>query len=136
MRRALPSQVLLAIGLGELAAGAALVVVPRQFLALLDVPLAAGPAAIWLRWIGVFVAAVGALYFLPWWGPRRLAKARLRFSLEATSMIRLLVAGFIAVSILGGALPTEWALVGGYDAVVGGSQLALLVLGFFAEGED
>lgn len=120
-----------AVGAGELATGAALLIAPGWVCR----ALGASPVAeawIWLRWIGIFVAAVGALYLFPLFGGSALRGLRFRFALEATSLVRLLVAAFVAISILTDALETGWALVGVYDAAVGVGQLALLVRGVFS----
>lgn len=123
---------LLAIGLGEVATGSCLVISPRLVSQMLGVSTSS-ESSIWLRWIGVFVAAVGALYLLPLAGSSRFLRPRVRFGLEATSTVRVLVASFVAVSILTDALPTGWALVGVYDAAVAVGQFALLARGSFAE---
>jgi hypothetical protein len=108
------------------------VIAPRLVSQVLDVSVSP-ESSIWLRWIGVFVTAVGVLYLLPLAGSSRWLRARLRFGLEATSTVRVLVATFVAVSILTDALSTGWALVGVYDAAVAVGQLALLARGAFAE---
>jgi hypothetical protein len=122
----------LVAGFGDAATGLLLALRPALPLALLGLPAPPAGAGIYLRWIGVFVAAVGAAYLYPWLVPGRgERRGRLRAALELTAGARLAVAGFLGAAVLGAALGEGWLLVGFYDAVVGLAQLAFLTLGVF-----
>jgi hypothetical protein len=117
----------LALGLGDLGTGALLVAWPRGVERLLGIAPGPQEAAIWLRWIGLFVAAVGAALLVPLAATHAPARReRLCFALGGTAAVRLAVATFVAISVLSDALPHAWCRVGVYDAVAASAQVALL----------
>lgn len=122
-RRELAPWFALGAGLGDLGTGAALVAAPELVLRLLALPPVA--ETVLLRFVGVFVASVGAAYFWPFLGESRARPGRLRAALTLTAVPRLAVAGFLATAVAAGALAPPWLLVGGYDALVAIAQLRL-----------
>jgi hypothetical protein len=118
---------LVALGAGDLVTGVALVAAPAFVLGLLGFAPVTPAATIFVRWIGVFVAAIGGAYLLPFRvGDKRERHERLRAALEWTALVRLAVAAFVAIAVLTAALPERWCFVGGYDAFAATAQLALL----------
>lgn len=116
-----------ALGAGDLATGVLLVISPATVETLLFLRPSPAAAAIFVRWVGVFVAAVGAAYLLPFRVREESARReRLRFVLEWTAWARLAVATFVGAAVLTAALPDGWCLVGSYDALAASGQLALL----------
>lgn len=116
-----------ALGAGDLATGVLLVISPATVETLLFLRPSPPEAAIFVRWIGVFVAVVGAAYLLPFRIRDAAARReRLRFVLEWTAWARLAVATFVGAAVLAAALPEGWCLVGSYDALAASGQLALL----------
>ena len=124
------------VGLGDAATGLLLLVAPDLTLRLLGLDAISAEAGIFLRWVGVFVLAVGGAYLLPLGQREPERSARLRGAMAWTGGARLLVAGFVAVAVLSGALAERWCFVGGYDGVVAIAQLALLARGVFGEGVE
>lgn len=125
-----------AIGAGDAATGLALVAAPEWTGSHLGLPPVADEARIFLRWIGVFVLAIGLAYFHPWrTATERARRERLRSVLEWTAGARLLVAGFIASSVATGALAEGWCFVGAYDALVASGQLLLLARGAIPDAD-
>lgn len=115
-------------GGGDLATGLALVLRPAWIAGLLGVSVAP-QALLFLRWIGVFVACVGAAYLYPWLWPEGPSRwGRLRVALEVTAGARVAVAGFVASAVVAAALSEPWLLVAGFDALVAIAQMFLLLL--------
>lgn len=117
---------ILVLGLGDLATGVLLVIGPGLVERLLSIPSGEASNAVWLRWIGVFVASIGLAYLWPLRGEGARRRLRLRFALEWTAGARLAVAASVAVSVISGDLDQQWCLVGAYDALAAIAQLALL----------
>lgn len=116
-----------ALGVGDLATGALLAASPQRVEALLGLASSDPAADVFVRWLGVFVAAVGAAYLLPWRVADGAARReRVRGALEWTALARLAVAAFVGVSVMAAALPEGWCFVGVYDALAASGQLALL----------
>lgn len=114
----------LAAGAGDLGTGIALLAAPELVLRLLTLPPVGEP--IYLRFVGAFVASVGAAYFWPFAGAERGERTeRLRAAFTLTALTRFAVAAFLALAVASGALGTAWLLVGGYDALVAVVQLGL-----------
>lgn len=116
---------LLGAGTMDLATGLGLGFISAITLGLMGVPLPAGDALVFLRWVGAFVAAVGATYL---WGAlhwRRL----LRPVLELTLGFRFAAGGFSAVAIACGWLSPAWMSVPVTDLLLVGVQGFLLVKG-------
>lgn len=116
-------------GGGDAATGLLLVAAPSLAAGLLGLRR---PEAdlILLRFIGVFVACVGAAYLYPWL--RRADRGRRIVSaLEITAGVRLAVALFLGVAVAASQLDLPWAGVGTYDALVALAQIGLLTFGGF-----
>ena len=112
--------------------GVLLVVAPATTLYLMG--LTSIPAeAVWLRWIGAFVGAVGLTYLYPFALPAAGRRSRLAVVLEATALIRLVVATFVGVALLRGWLETGWISVLATDLVLALAQLAILRRGALDE---
>jgi hypothetical protein len=82
--------------------------------------------SVYLRFVGVFVGAVGFayLYALMRWGAR--AWTQIVAVLEITAGFRLAVAVFVGASVAAGALGYTWLVVAASDLAIAVSQLALL----------
>lgn len=117
----------LALGAGamDFATGLGLVFAPAIALALMRVAVPAGEALIFLRWVGAFVAAVGATYLWGAWECRRL----LRPVLELTVPFRFAAGTFSLVAIARGWLSPAWMSVPATDFVLVALQVALLMKG-------
>lgn len=122
----------IAAGASDTGTGALLVVVPGFMLGVLGIPLPT--ETVYLRFVGVFVGAVGLAYLYPLLlRDRDARRARLIAALEWTAGVRLAVAGFVAVSVVVGALAEAWLLVGFFDAGVALAQFGLLGWGLGAD---
>lgn len=110
--------------------GAALMAVPAFTLGLMRT----GPVpaeAVYLRFVGAFVTAVGLAYLYPFLLPPR--RGRWAGMLEVTALVRLVVAGFVGLAVATRALAPAWLTVTVVDAGLAFTQLGLLGRGFFAE---
>jgi hypothetical protein len=128
---------LVAAGLSDLGTGLALVAAPGLVLALLGIagpgPTLAGGGA-YLRFVGAFVAGVGAAYlypFVPGLAPR---PGRLATIAEVTALVRGGIALFLAGAVATGTLAAAWLLVAGFDAALAGAQVWMLRRGWIAHG--
>jgi hypothetical protein len=125
----------LGVGACEALTGVALVAAPRASVAAMGIALGAADA-VYLRWIGAFVLAVGLAYLyalLPGAAPARRAP-RLRAALEITALARGAVALVTAGAIVAGELAPRWAGVPLYDAALAAAQLAILARGGLDDG--
>ena len=125
MSRLLPVYCLVA-GAMDLATGLLLIGAPVSTLRLMGIVVT--PAEpIYLRFVGLFVAATGSLYLLPFVS-RSLPSRRLRerAALETTALVRALVAVFVTASIAAGVLEPAWVSVALVDGVLALAQLLLL----------
>lgn len=125
---------LVAAGLSDLGTGLALIAAPGLVLALLGIagPSPAVGGAAYLRFVGAFVAGVGACYlypFLPGLAPR---PGRLAVVAEVTALVRGGIALFLVGAALAGALPASWLLVAGFDAALAAAQVWMLRRGWIA----
>jgi hypothetical protein len=120
MRRLITVYCLLA-GSCDAATGVLLVSAPLWTLGLMGVAPVAEP--VFLQWIGVFVGGIGLLYFYPFLLG---GEARRRVVLEATALLRLLVAAFVLVSVVRGALAAAWLSVFATDLTLAAVQIVLL----------
>jgi hypothetical protein len=114
----------LAAGALDTTTGLVLVAAPAVALGWCGVALPGGDgAAILMRWIGVFVAGVGASYL---WAiaPRAPAArtARLAGVWGATALVRAGVAVFCVVAVAARQLAPVWLIVGCTDALLAGVQ--------------
>lgn len=102
------------VGAMDAATGVALMVAPEMVAKVLGAELGGG--AIWMRWIGAFVAGVGLSYG---WAMRR-GWGEPVWAVTAT--LRLAVAGFLTVAMAGGDLEPTWWGVAVTDGVVAAVQ--------------
>jgi hypothetical protein len=118
--------------LGDAVTGGMLLAAPRFTLALMHVrdPLTE-PA--WMRWIGAFVLAVG---LVPLEGLRREPRggARLAHFVEATALVRAVIAAFTGAAVASGALSPAWLSVTACDAIVSVVQYWLVRRGALEHG--
>ena len=114
----------LAAGAADTTTGVLLAVAPAAALGWFGIAVPGGDgAAILMRWIGVFVAGVGASYL---WALATAGSAtraqRLTGVWGATTIVRSGVALFCAVAVATRQLEPVWLIVGGADAVIAGMQ--------------
>lgn len=107
-----------AVGAMDALTGLLLVACPATTLGLLGITPPAGDALLFLRWVGVFVGSVGLGYALALRGPREGAAVW-----AFTALARALVAVFVTVNIVVGALDPHWFGVAATDAVVAAVQV-------------
>jgi hypothetical protein len=89
--------------------------------------LAPAPAEpVYLRFVGVFVGAVGLAYFYPLLRSGARDWAQVVAVLEITAAFRVAVAVFVVASVVVRALGAAWLAVAASDLAVAGFQLALL----------
>jgi hypothetical protein len=121
----LPLARLLALGAGSLdfATGLGLAFFPARLLPVMRVPVPPDNALVFLRFVGAFVAAVGACYLWAWFRRRAL---HLRFAFTFTLFFRLAAGGFSAVAIALGWLSPAWLSVPVTDLALVAVQLWLL----------
>ena len=84
---------------------------------------------VYMSWIGVFVGSIGLFYLLPFVLPALLGGAKVTRQivvLEVTALARCLVAAFVAVSVLRGALEPAWMSVAATDLGLAVAQGFLL----------
>lgn len=118
---------LLVAGAGDTLTGILLVALPAKTLALMGVSAPPPTDTVFLRFIGVFVAAVGWLYIHPFLtGSAGTRDRRLRFTVEATTIVRTAVALFVGACLVEGLLPLPWISVALTDGLIAGIQIAIL----------
>ncbi|MGC4074567.1 MAG: DUF4345 family protein [Nibricoccus sp.] len=113
----------LAAGLLDFATGVALVFFPAQLLPLMRVTVPTDDALVFLRFVGAFVAAVGASYLWAW---SRRDPAHLRFVFTFTVIFRFAAGTYSAAAITRGWLSPAWLSVPVTDLVLVCAQLWLL----------
>ena len=112
----------IAVGSMDALTGLLLVIAPVGVLRLLKIEAPSADALVFLSWIGVFVMAVGLSYGLALGRHRGRGETVWAF----TALVRMLVALFLTVKIVGGALDSAWAVVAFSDASVAVVQIAIL----------
>jgi hypothetical protein len=118
----------LALGAGamDFSTGLGLVALPTFTLGAMLVPAPAAPEALlFVRFVGAFVAATGALYLLAGLG----SNTQLRVLLRATMAQRIAAGVFTGGAILLGALPVGWLAVTFTDLALVVAQIWLLQKG-------
>jgi hypothetical protein len=115
-----------AAGACDLSTGLLLIATPFTVLGLMGVAATpeASASGVYLRYIGTFVAAVGASYLYPFLlrdGARRLPTV-----LEVTALVRGAVALFVATAVATRSLAPAWLLVAAVDGGLGVFQIWLL----------
>lgn len=125
-------------GTCDTATGVLLLGAPRSTLEILGIePVPAEPAVVYLRWIGVFVGSVGLSYLYPFLlagGVRR--ARRLRTVFEVTALVRLAVAAFVLLQVVGRALVPAWLSVSFTDLGLAAVQLGLLAGGHLGDPQE
>jgi len=116
----------LAAGACDLATGVLLIATPFTVLGLMGVAEAPGTGVegVYLRYIGTFVAAVGASYLYPLL--LRNGTERLPTVLEVTALVRGAVALFVTIAVATGSLAAPWLVVGAVDGGLAAFQIWLL----------
>lgn len=108
----------------DAATGVLLVVCPAWVISVLGIGGVAPESLVFLKWIGVFVGAVGFSYG---WALRGEGVMVWRF----TALVRGMVAVFVTASIVDGSLAPAWAGVAVTDAVVAVVQVLGLRKGWW-----
>lgn len=112
-------------GAGDLATGVCLLLAPQQTLALMGV--SSPKELFWARFIGVFVAAVGASYFYGLFCWRVIRRpGSLRTVWELTALLRVGVCCFVAGEIALGGIDRAWSSVSLTDGFWAWIQFLLL----------
>jgi hypothetical protein len=115
----------LVAGSADALTGALLLASPALTLGLMGIgTVPAEP--VFLRFVGVFVGAVGLSYLLPFAGDPARRATRLRTVLEVTALVRACVAVFVALAIASGSLALAWASVAVTDAALALVQISML----------
>jgi hypothetical protein len=117
----------LALGAGALdcTMGTSLVVVPALTLRVMGANVPGAEALLYVRLVGVLVAAVGASYLWALWRPVE----RLRVVLGATILFRVGTGSYVAVAVLLGAWSGAWLQVTLADFALVAAQAWLLAKG-------
>jgi hypothetical protein len=115
----------LAAGGMDFLTGIGLVLAPAKLLPVMGVAVPGVEALVFLRWVGVFVAAVGFIYLWAWLRPVSVLWA----TLELTTFIRLAVGLFCTVAIARGWLAVDWVSVPVTDLTLALAQVGLLIKG-------
>lgn len=106
----------------DLCTGIGLTFLPRLTLELMLVPVPDRQALVYLRFIGAFVASVGASYL---WALAR-PMERLRVIFGSTLLFRSFVGSFCLVAVITGQLPPAWLTVAITDLGLAATQGWLL----------
>jgi len=113
----------LAAGLMDFMTGLGLVFFPAQLLPLMRVPVPTADSLVFFRFVGAFVAAVGATYLWAW---SRRDTAHLRFVFAFTIPFRFAAGTYSAAAIFLNWLPPAWISVPLTDLALVAAQLWLL----------
>lgn len=111
-------------GAMDLATGLGLVGAPAWTLGWMGVTAPGAEALVFLRWVGAFVGAVGASY---WVALVRGGRGPLREVLATTALLRLAAGGYCAAAVFSGVLGVRWALVPATDLALAAAQVLWLV---------
>lgn len=115
----------LAAGAMDFATGVGLIAAPAWTLARMGVAAPVAEALIFVRFVGAFVGAVGAMYL---WAAAR-PRERLRALFAFTLWPRAAAGAFTGVAVLAGALSPAWLSVTLTDGALVVAQLWLLARG-------
>ena len=119
-------------GSSDAATGILLMVAPALTLELMHVTVLPAPI-VFMRYIGIFVAAVGASYL---WTIARYPLSR-RFALawssqwQVTALIRLSIALFLLVESVFSDMEHAWLLIAAFDGLLAGVQIFGVWRGWF-----
>ena len=123
-----------AAGSCDTATGLLLVAAPTMTLGLMGLTVKPEPLAL-VRYVGVFVLAVGLSYlWLAAEGPA-MAGERWRTQWQITALVRTLVAVFVSWQVAVGGLEVRWLSVAATDATFAAVQWLGLSRGWFDDGE-
>jgi len=114
----------LVFGVCDLATGVALMLCPSFVMTILMTEVAA-ESLVYIRYIGVFVFAVGFAYFLPYL-PVKGRKVDVWSVWNITALVRCFVAAFVLLQVVISILPTAWLLVAVVDGSIASAQFVLL----------
>jgi hypothetical protein len=118
-----------AVGTMDALTGLLLVTAPGFVLQLLKIAPPSADALVFLSWIGVFVMAVGLSYGFALGSHRGRGETVWAF----TALVRVLVAVFVVVRIVGGSLEAAWGMVALSDFSVAVVQILILRKGWWRE---
>ena len=120
----------LVAGAMDFGTGLGLVAMPVGTLACMGLAAPGAEALIFLRWVGVFVGAVGASYLAALLGG---GTARLRAVFEFTLLFRTGAGGYCGAMVLLGALEPRWFAVTATDLGLVVAQVWLLRKGGWSD---
>jgi hypothetical protein len=120
-----------AVGSMDALTGLLLIFAPALVLRLLKIEAPAPDAMVFLKWIGVFVMAVGLSYGLALGRHRAAGETVWMF----TSMVRILVAVFLIIQITANVMAPAWAVVALSDGLVAMVQMVILRKGWWREAQ-
>ena len=115
-----------AVGAMDTLTGVMLMFFPALTLGMIGVVPPPHESLVLVSWIGVFVTGVGLSYGMALGNPARGVTVW-----AITGLVRALVAVFLTIKILSGALPHAWLTVALTDGVVAAVQLTVLRLGWW-----
>lgn len=127
MKRSRIALLLLCAGALDFCTGLALVSAPTLTLKLMGAAPVGAEAEVFLRWVGAFVAAVGASYLLAW---RKGGDEAFRAVLASTVPFRLAAGLYSAWAVASGSLPAVWSSVPATDLLLAALQVWLLKRGW------
>lgn len=110
-------------GGGDLLTGAGLVLLPALTLTAMGVRVPGAEALVFVRFVGAFVGAVGASY---WLALGHGSPERLRAVFRLTILFRLAAGGYVAAAVGTGALEWPWLSVTATDFIIAAIQGWLL----------
>jgi hypothetical protein len=110
-------------GILDFTTGSGLVALPNFTLRAMGAPPVGPEGAVFLRFVGAFVAAVGATYL---WALLRGGRTRLTGVLEFTILFRLAAGGYSAFALGSGLLDLSWVSVPATDFALVALQAWLL----------
>lgn len=110
-------------GGGDLLTGLGLVAAPALTLAAMGVRVPGAEALVFVRFVGAFVGAVGASY---WLALMHGSPERLRAVLRLTIPFRVAAGGYVAAAVVAGALEWPWLSVTATDFLIAAAQGWLL----------
>lgn len=110
-------------GGGDLLTGIGLVLLPALTLAAMGVRVPGAEALVFVRFVGAFVGAVGASY---WLALAQGAAERLRAVFRLTILFRLAAGGYVAAAVGTGMLEWPWLSVTATDFIIAAIQGWLL----------
>lgn len=110
-------------GMCDLLTGVVLLFAPNLILEILNTTVS-DEAVVFVRYVGVFVFAVGLSYFLPYFCGGRICSRdeRIFYTWLVTAAIRCCVATFVFFELCLGELGINWLIVAMTDAVLAAMQ--------------